>query len=81
MYYSKFRIPKINSAAEMGNRKMMDENKNINTDLQILTSALDTLFTNSHTYSDEQLLVLLDALNQITLDFLEKISMKEHVQQ
>jgi hypothetical protein len=42
--YSKFRLPKTN-------QEIFEKENNINSDLQILSSALDTLFTNSYQYS------------------------------
>jgi len=42
--YSKFRLPK-------NNQEIFEKENNINSDLQILSSALDNLFTNSSQYS------------------------------
>jgi hypothetical protein len=46
-------------------------------DLQILASALESLFSNTHKWSDQGLLDLISALGQLTLEFMESIATSE----
>ena len=42
-------------------------------DVSILSNTLDYLFENSKSYDNKHLLILLDSLNQITIEFLEDV--------
>ena len=39
-----------------------------------MSTNLEALFQNSYSYDNEHLLLLLDSLNQVTIEFLEKMS-------
>ena len=59
-------------------KKLTDKDIIFNADLQILSAGLYSLFDSSEKYSDEHLLLLFDALNQITLELIEKISLSKN---
>lgn len=56
-------------------RKDEDVYENLTTDtndVSILSDILDKTFSSSHTYDDQMLLEMIDALNTVTLSILEK---------
>ena len=59
------------------NTTTSSEDSDINSDLQILQSALESLFKNTHLWPDSTLLDLVSALGQLTLEFMETLATAE----